>query len=180
MIAKQFSSVNKISFPLLTPHSYPTHHSHSLFSRYIGDLKVLERDKDFSEINLLEKFKVKGNSEESTGWNYTAHGVNSAQGLKSGAVIYRMSGSKSAAQSSFDRLTLLDYYHGAPTGVFQADETLSDSMPSHGTELCAVVESMYSLNIVHEIQGDASFADRAERIAYNALPGTWSSDMTGK
>jgi pSer/pThr/pTyr-binding forkhead associated (FHA) protein len=29
-------------------------------------LKVLERDKDFSEINLLEKFKVKGNSEEST------------------------------------------------------------------------------------------------------------------
>lgn len=123
-----------------------------------------------------EPFFAKGD----TGWNYTAHGVNSAQGLKSGAVIYRMSGSKSAAQSSFDRLTLLDYYHGAPTGVFQADETLSDSMPSHGTELCAVVESMYSLNIVHEIQGDASFADRAERIAYNALPGTWSSDMTGK
>ena len=123
-----------------------------------------------------EPFFAKGN----TGWNYTAHGVNSAQGLKSGAVIYRMSGSKFAAKSSFDRLTLLDFYHGAPTGVFQADETLSDSMPSHGTELCAVVESIYSLNIVHEIQGDASFADRAERIAFNALPGTWSSDMTSK
>ena len=104
--------------------------------------------------------------------NYSAHGVNSAQSLKSGAVVYRMSGSRSAAQSSFDRLVVLDKYHGAPTGVFQADETLSDSMPSHGTELCAVVESIFSLNIVHEIQGDASFADRAERIAYNALPGT--------
>jgi len=113
-----------------------------------------------------------------TGWNYTSHGVNSAQGLKSGSVIYRLSGSKTAAQSSFDRLSLLDFYHGAPTGVFLADETLSDSMPSHATELCAVVESIYSLNIMHEIQGDPSFADRAERIAYNALPGTWDSSMT--
>lgn len=120
-------------------------------------------------------FFPKGN----TGWNLSAHGVNSAQSLKSGAVVYRMSGSRSAAQSSFDRLALLDKYHGAPTGVFQADETLSDSMPSHGTELCAVVESIFSLNVVHEVQGDASFADRAERIAYNALPGTWTADMWG-
>ena len=112
-------------------------------------------------------------------WNYSAHGVNSAQSLKSGAVVFRMSGSRSAAQSSFDRLAMLDRFHGAPTGTFQADETLSDSMPSHGTELCAVVESIFSLNVVHEIQGDASFADRAERIAYNALPGTWSSDGWG-
>lgn len=114
-----------------------------------------------------------------TGWNLSAHGVNSAQSLKSGAVIFRMSGSRSAAQSSFDRLQLLDRFHGAPTGVFQADETLSDSMPSHGTELCAVVESIFSLNVVHEIQGGASFADRAERIAFNALPGMWTSDTWG-
>jgi len=114
-----------------------------------------------------------------TGWNYSSHGVNTAQALKSGAVVFRMSGSRSAAQSSFDRLALLDRYHGAPTGVFQADETLSDGMPSHGTELCAVVESIFSLNVVHEIQGGASFADRAERIAYNALPATWTSDMMG-
>ena len=52
-------------------------------------------------------------------------------------------------------------------------------MPSHGTELCAVVESMLSLNVMHENLGDAAYADRAERIAYNALPGTWSSDMWG-
>lgn len=54
---------------------------------------------------------------------------------------------------------------------------MSDSMPSHGTELCTVVESMLSLNVAHEILGDAHFADRAERVAYNDLPGTWTSDM---
>jgi len=112
-----------------------------------------------------------------TGWNYSAHGVNTAQGLKSGAVIYRMSGSMIAYNSSYTRLQMLDYYHGAPTATFMADETLSDSTPSHMTELCAVVESMFSLNVIHEYQGDALFAERAEKISYNALPGTWSSDM---
>ena len=74
---------------------------------------------------------------------------------------------------------MLDTYHGAPTGMFLADETLADSMPSHGTELCAVVEALFSLAVMHETHGDAAFADRAERIAYSALPGTWTPDMWG-
>ena len=115
-----------------------------------------------------------------TPWNFSSHGVNTGEGLKSGAVLYRMTASPFARKSSSSRVELLERYHGAPTGIFQADETLSDSMPSHGTELCAVVESMLSLNVMHEILGDANYADRAERIAYNALPGTWSSDMWGK
>ena len=114
-----------------------------------------------------------------TPWNFSSHGVNTGEGLKSGAVLWRMTGSPFARNSSATRVELLERYHGAPTGVFQADETLSDSMPSHGTELCAVVESMLSLNVMHENLGDAAYADRAERIAYNALPGTWSSDMWG-
>jgi hypothetical protein len=105
--------------------------------------------------------------------------VNTGEGLKSGAVLWRMTGSPFARASSLSRIELLERYHGAPTGVIQADETLAGSMPSHGTELCAVVESMLSLNVMHENLGDASYADRAERIAYNALPGTWSSDMWG-
>jgi hypothetical protein len=115
-----------------------------------------------------------------TPWNFSSHGVNTGEGLKSGAILYRMTSSPFARSSSESRVDLLERYHGAPTGIFQADETLSDSMPSHGTELCAVVESMLSLNVMHEILGDANYADRAERIAYNALPGTWSSDMWGK
>jgi hypothetical protein len=111
-----------------------------------------------------------------SGWNFSNHGVNIAEGLKSGAVLYRMTQSPFAADSSHFRLSVLDEYHGSPTGGFLADETLADSMPSHGQELCAVVEAILSLNVVHEAQGDATFADRAERIAYNALPGTWTAD----
>ncbi len=114
-----------------------------------------------------------------TGWNYSSHGVNTAQGLKSGAVVYRMNGGAAwTAASSRDRIAMLELYHGAPTGVIQADETLADSSPSHGSEHCLVVESMFSLNIMHEVHGDAAFAERAEKAAYNALPGTWTSDST--
>jgi uncharacterized protein len=112
-----------------------------------------------------------------TGWNFSMHGVNNAEGLKSGAILYRLTGSPYAFQSSFERLALLDLYHGAPHGAFLADETLAESMPSHGIELCLVVEMILSLNVMHEALGDASFADRAERVTYNALPGTWTAAM---
>ena len=45
-------------------------------------------------------------------------------------------------------------------------------MPSRATETCTVVELMFSHNMLHEALGDASFAERAEVIAYNALPGS--------
>lgn len=50
-----------------------------------------------------------------------------------------------------------------------ATRVQAGNMPSHGTETCAVVEMVYSWNIVHETTGDALFADKAEQILYNAL-----------
>ena len=35
-----------------------------------------------------------------------------------------------------------------------------------------VVELMFSWNVIHETQGDAVFADRAEVVTYNAMPGS--------
>jgi hypothetical protein len=66
----------------------------------------------------------------------------------------------------------LDTYHGAPSGVVQADEHLAGFEPSHGTELCGVVEAMFSYEISADIIGDPIFFERAEQIAYNALPAT--------
>ena len=46
-----------------------------------------------------------------------------------------------------------------------------------GTELCTVVEAMYSYEVLFGIHGDPLFAERAEQIGYNALPATFTSDM---
>jgi hypothetical protein len=51
--------------------------------------------------------------------------------------------------------------------------------PSRGIELCGVVEAMFSWNTLFAVHGDVMFADRAERIAYNALPATWASPTGG-
>lgn len=45
-----------------------------------------------------------------------------------------------------------------------------------GSETCAVVEALYSQSVLFGAFGDVSFADRAEAIAYNALPGGISPD----
>jgi DUF1680 family protein len=54
---------------------------------------------------------------------------------------------------------------------------LSGKNPVQGTELCAVVEIMYSLEHLLAVTGDAAFGDRLERVAYNALPATFAPDM---
>ena len=38
---------------------------------------------------------------------------------------------------------------------------------------------MFSYNTMFSVHGDTAFADRAERIAYNALPATWASPKGG-
>jgi hypothetical protein len=74
-------------------------------------------------------------------------------------------------------LDILDRWHGQITGMFTGDECLSGKNPIQGTELCAVVELLYSLEWLLAITGEAHFGDRLERIAYNALPATFAPDM---
>ena len=105
------------------------------------------------------------------------HGVNNGQAIKEGGVRFRLSGDSTHALSSHTRVQLLDKYHGAASGIFSCDEHLAGLHPSHGTELCAVVEAMWSYETLFSIQGDAVFAERAERLAYNALPATLTEDM---
>jgi hypothetical protein len=51
----------------------------------------------------------------------------------------------------------LDRYHGHANGLFSADEHYTGRDPSQGTELCAVVESMFSLENDISILGGSSF-----------------------
>ena len=56
--------------------------------------------------------------------------------------------------------------------------TVHIRLPHTGTELCTVVETMFSFEtIVSLLGGSIIFAERAEQLAYNALPATITSDM---
>jgi DUF1680 family protein len=105
------------------------------------------------------------------------HGVNNGMAMKAAAVWWLVSGEPRDRENLNLMLTALDRFHGQPSGIFAADEHYAGHDPSQGTELCAVVEAMFSLETDVAILGEASLGDRLEKIAYNALPGTLTSDL---
>jgi hypothetical protein len=105
------------------------------------------------------------------------HGVNIAMGLKEPVVWYRHSGAVIDRDAIFGMIATLDQYHGQASGMFTCDEHLAGRNPSQGSELCAVVEYMFSLETAASILGDPRLGDRLERLAWNALPGTFKPDM---
>lgn len=112
-------------------------------------------------------------------WHYLGHVVNNAMAIKASALWWRQSHHDRDRTAVYDMIDKLDRYHGMVTGVFSGDECLAGRNPVQGTELCAVVEYMYSLELLLSITGDPVFADRLERITFNALPATFSPDMWG-
>jgi uncharacterized protein len=104
------------------------------------------------------------------------HGVNNAMALKSSAVRWLLSKDPADRQGLLRQLRILDQYHGIPNGMFSADEHFAGRNPSQGIELCAVVETMFSLEQGLAILGEPALGDRLEKIAYNALPGAITAD----
>ena len=105
------------------------------------------------------------------------HGVNNGQAVKTGPVWSLVSGSEADRSAVLKMIAELNKYHGMPNGMFSCDEHLAGLDPSQGSELCTVVEYMFSLERSLAIVGDPSLGDRLEQLAFNALPGTLTDDM---
>lgn len=107
----------------------------------------------------------------------TAHGVNNAMAIKYAGLWYQQSGDERFRNAVFDGIRKYDINHGQSGGRFSCDEHLSGKGPNQGTELCSVVEYMFSLEELFEIFGENSLADRLELLAFNGLPGTTTPDF---
>lgn len=107
----------------------------------------------------------------------TAHVVNNAMAIKYPGLWYQQSKDKRFKNAVFSGIEKYEKNHGQPGGRFSGDEHLSGKSPAQGSELCSVVEYMFSLEELYEVFGTNSLADRLEFLAYNALPGTTTPDM---
>ncbi len=110
-------------------------------------------------------------------WNYMGHVVNNAMAIKAHGLWWRHSADMGDRAAVSDMIAKLDRYHSCVTGVFSGDECLAGRSPTRGTELCAVVEYAYSLEILLSLWGEPAWGDRLEQIVFNALPATFSPDM---
>lgn len=109
-------------------------------------------------------------------WTFETHIVNLAMMFKFEAVSCRLLGEKYAGKA--ERLwRFLEKYNGTAAGGFTGDECLAGIANNQGSELCSIVELMYSCEILYAATGNGVWADRLEKLAFNALPATVSDDM---
>ncbi|HOM99616.1 MAG TPA: glycoside hydrolase family 127 protein [Acidobacteriota bacterium] len=109
-------------------------------------------------------------------WEHESHVVNNAMGVKAPAVWYLFSGDSADLHRALEAVAELDRYHGQANGVFSGDENFAGRMPSQGTETCAVVEYLFSLEQLLSLTGEPAVGDRLEEVAYNALPAPVTDD----
>ena len=133
---------------------------------------------DFRYTEPVTPERIKLNENQGLGDTALAtHGVNNGQALKAAPLWYLVTGRPADRAGFSQMLGALDRYHGLPNGMFSCDEHFAGRNPSQGSELCTVVEMMFSLEQSFAILGDAAIADRLEMLAFNALPGAFTDDM---
>jgi hypothetical protein len=133
---------------------------------------------DFKFTQRITPEFIKLNDHEGLGdLALSTHGVNNAQAIKAGPVWFLISHKDNDREAAQVCLDALDRYHGLPNGMFSCDEHFAGREPSQGSELCSVVETMFSLEQSLAILGNSSLGDRLERLAFNALPGAFRDDM---
>ncbi len=109
-------------------------------------------------------------------WTLYTHIVNLCMTFKEEAVVNTLLGKKYTNKAE-KFWQFLDRYNGTAVATFTGDECLAGKLNNQGFELCSVVELMYSCEILYSITGDPIWADRLEKMAFNALPATISDDM---
>ena len=108
------------------------------------------------------------------------HGVNVGMALKAPALEFQRTHDSTYLSSFKTGFNDIMNLHGLPNGAFSADEDLHGNMPTQGTELCAIVESMFSLEEIIAITGDMHYMDALERMTFNALPAQTTDDYNNK
>lgn len=109
-------------------------------------------------------------------WKQETHIVNLSMMLKSEILSRDLLGEddRRLADRFYDELTR---WNGTAVGTINGDECLSGKSPVAGVEFCAVVELMDSLEQIFAYTGAGKWAERLERVAFNALPATATEDL---
>lgn len=110
----------------------------------------------------------------------TIHSVNLAQGMKTPIVYYQFDPQQKYLDALECAIDDLEKYHGYPTGMFSGDEAIHGNDPTQGTELCTIVEYMFSLETMYKITANPRFAEILEKVAFNALPTQTTDDYMAR
>ncbi len=155
------------------------------FECYIPILWLYKRRPEEYLILLAHKLKTQGIDylyatklwqQPRKEWSYETHVVNIAMALKYDAVYSELMG-ELYSNGAEKLLKVLTEKHGTAYGHFNGDECLAGTSPVQGSELCGIVEAMYSYEWLIAVTGNGKWADKLEELCFNGLPATISEDM---
>ena len=110
-------------------------------------------------------------------WRFDTHIVNNVMAIKCYGLYYKLNGDKKNLKKVSKMLSTVIKYHGAMSGAINGDECFAGLSPNHGSELCSIVEFMYSLEILSQIDGTNKYQEQLERLCFNALPSATTHDI---
>lgn len=146
---------------------------------------VLNYSREDWLIRLVHRLKAQGLDYETcihlwkkpkNEWTYETHVVNIAMALKSDA-LYQACLKERKSSLAEKMLKALFRYHGTAYGHFTGDECLSGLSPIQGSELCGIVEAMYSYEWLLVLTKESKWGDYLDALAFNGLPSATSGDM---
>ncbi len=144
--------------------------------QWLLDLAVKLEAQGFGWKRFFQSWPMAGATPKGK-WNFMSHVVNNAMAVKAYGLTWRLTGDPGDRAAANLIIDMLDAHHGTALGTFTGDECLAGRSPTRGTELCAAVEYMYSLENLVSLFGDVKYSDRLEQIAFNALPAFFTRDM---
>lgn len=145
---------------------------------FMQDLPFVRPTKEYYNFSTIFRETTRSSLYDVMAFHKT-HIVNVTMAFKQPLMMYRQTGEKKYLDAVYTGLQSLYRCHGQVAGIFSGDEHLSGTSPTQGSELCSVVEYMFSLQLLLEATGDPLFADILERVTYNALPATITEDFKG-
>jgi hypothetical protein len=112
---------------------------------------------------------------------YETHNVVVAWISKAPAMKFELNPEDRYRRATFEGIARRERWFGQIGGRYTGHEHYckleNGRRPTNGTELCGVVEYMYSMELLMELFGRVDLADRLESLAYNSLPGACTPDF---
>lgn len=106
------------------------------------------------------------------------HAVNIAMAYKYPVYQAMIENKPELASLALKGYTDLMSRHGLSIGLTSGDEHLMGTDASGGVELCSVMEQAYSFEEALRLTRDMNFAELLEFTVFNAMPATFTEDMT--
>ena len=107
------------------------------------------------------------------------HGVSYAESLKLPVLLYMATGKKKYLNAAEKCLKIITERHGDISGMITCDEFLAGRDPLQGYETCVIAALGWTLGYFLMATGNCSYADRMEKIFYNAFFGAVTKEFTG-